>query len=417
VTTETASISDRGQKLVALEAIRGIAAVAVIIHHALAGFAPRLHGLYDPVQPRSLFGTPLFALINGSAAVVVFFVLSGFVLTVRLVDRRPRHVFVAALKRWPRLALPVFAVNIVSGFLMAAQLYYNTTAAQTSGSRWLGLFFTWPSEGLMEPLKAAWEGAFGTFFVGTFVYNSNLWTMYYELWGSVIVFICMLVLFFIRNRAAFYGILVALWLVMTWWTYFMAPFVAGVALAVYFSRNPEADWSSKAIWVLPATFLLLGYHESLATGKPEAWYAFLTPLSNIDPYRFRVFLHTLAAISLIMLAIRVETVKSLLSTRIAATLGMLSFPMYLMHFIIISSIGSWIYIVIPTNNYFLKPVAAITAIILMTIVASLPIAALDSWWLKFLNRSASRLLRPQDKRGYQSASKMDGVEDPYPIGR
>jgi peptidoglycan/LPS O-acetylase OafA/YrhL len=65
------------KKLIELEALRGLAAVVVLFHHFMLGFTPRLHGMLYPEQPYSLFGTPAFAFVNGSAAVIVFFVLSG----------------------------------------------------------------------------------------------------------------------------------------------------------------------------------------------------------------------------------------------------------------------------------------------------------------------------------------------------
>src|SRR3954452_14928711 len=103
---------DRGMKsrkfLVELEALRGIAAIIVLVHHFMLGFTPRFHGLLYPDQPLSLLGTPVFALINGSAAVVIFFVLSGFVLTVGLFKSRSlRGALISTVKRWPRLAITV----------------------------------------------------------------------------------------------------------------------------------------------------------------------------------------------------------------------------------------------------------------------------------------------------------------------
>ena len=88
-----------------LEALRGIAAMIVFFHHFLLLIAPRLHGRNFPDDPIALVRTPLFALVNGSAAVAVLFVLSGFVLTVgAMEDRDWRQFLIGVLKRWPRLA-------------------------------------------------------------------------------------------------------------------------------------------------------------------------------------------------------------------------------------------------------------------------------------------------------------------------
>src|SRR5690606_12773670 len=84
---DTVSDNNNVNKLGELEALRGIASVIVLVHHALLGFAPGLHGLLQPDSPHALFGTPAFSLINGGAAVVLFFVLSGFVLTFRALEK------------------------------------------------------------------------------------------------------------------------------------------------------------------------------------------------------------------------------------------------------------------------------------------------------------------------------------------
>jgi hypothetical protein len=115
------------RQLVELEALRGIAAMIVFFHHFLLLIAPRLHGRNFPDDPIALVRTPLFALVNGSAAVAVFFVLSGFVLTVgAMEDRDWRQFLIGVLKRWPRLALLVVVVNIASAIFFMLGLYRDS---------------------------------------------------------------------------------------------------------------------------------------------------------------------------------------------------------------------------------------------------------------------------------------------------
>lgn len=381
-------------KLVALEAVRGIAAVLVVLHHAMAGFAPRLHGLFDPPSAASLFGTPLFALINGSAAVIVFFVLSGFVLTIRLIDARPSAILGAGLKRWPRLMLPVLAVNLVSGLLMGLGIYYNLPAAAATRSIWLAQFFTWPSQGLLDVVYAGAEGMFGTFLLGTFRYNSNIWTMYYELFGSYVVFIFSFLCIFIAKRNNVYLLLSIFFVISILSTTFIGAFIAGMIVAVFYKSTNSASWSARTLLSTPLIFLLMGYHESLFTGKPEGFYAFLSgPAEWLGAYRLRVVLHTIASVAIILLVLKVQSVKAALSNRIGALLGRLSFPIYLTHFLIIASIGSWTYLAIGADNRFLAIGGAILATFAGTFLTALPIMALDEWWLKRLNRWTARATR------------------------
>ena len=121
------SKADRG-KLIELEALRGIAAVIVLLHHFLVVVAPRLHGRNFPDDPIALVRTPLFALVNGTAAVSIFFVLSGFVLTLRAMEQRDwRQIVAGVVKRWPRLVPLVVTTNILSAVFVLLGLYHDRT--------------------------------------------------------------------------------------------------------------------------------------------------------------------------------------------------------------------------------------------------------------------------------------------------
>src|ERR1700676_158467 len=123
VRTRTSPMQN-SKKIVELEALRGLAAIVVLVHHFMLGFTPRLHGLLYPNEPLSIFGTPAFAFVNGSAAVVIFF--SGLVLTVGSFQApNLLRSVVAALKRWPRLAATVIICNVLAGAFGALNLFDN----------------------------------------------------------------------------------------------------------------------------------------------------------------------------------------------------------------------------------------------------------------------------------------------------
>src|SRR5258708_25890968 len=117
-----------GRKVIELEGLRGVGAMIVVFHHFLVVVAPRLHGRNFPDDPIALVRTPLFALVNGTAAVAIFFVLSGFVLTFRAMEKRDwRQLLVGVLKRWPRLVPFVAAGNILSAIFLMLCLYHDPT--------------------------------------------------------------------------------------------------------------------------------------------------------------------------------------------------------------------------------------------------------------------------------------------------
>jgi peptidoglycan/LPS O-acetylase OafA/YrhL len=96
-------------RLTELDAMRGIAALAVVVAHAIFNLPNA-----DAPIIRIMTATPLRPLIDGRLAVIFFFVLSGLVLTRNLLAG-PRPAFVVyALRRVIRLGLPAAAVVVRS---------------------------------------------------------------------------------------------------------------------------------------------------------------------------------------------------------------------------------------------------------------------------------------------------------------
>lgn len=92
-----------------LDSLRGLAAMVVVFHHL------RLV-LQD--EPSALIkNTPLRLLFSGESAVIVFFVLSGFVLHLSLTSGGPKPVWAYALRRFLRIYLPFCIAILVSALL------------------------------------------------------------------------------------------------------------------------------------------------------------------------------------------------------------------------------------------------------------------------------------------------------------
>lgn len=126
-----------GGRLPGLDGLRGVAALVVLVHHSLL-LTPALMAVHDdPAAPRSalvqvMSATPLHLLWEGEVAVQVFFVLSGFVLTVAAT--RPSHRWGPYYpQRLLRLYLPVWAAVV-----LALVLRFAVPVGDTAGlSPWL----------------------------------------------------------------------------------------------------------------------------------------------------------------------------------------------------------------------------------------------------------------------------------------
>ena len=119
-------------RLSALDGLRGIAALIVVVHHSLLVSPLMAAGYYggdvgdNPVR-LALMYTPLHLLWGGAEAVVVFFVLSGFVLS-RAIRSRSFDWFSYFPSRVLRLYVPVVGA-VVFGFFVLMMPHLNATSS------------------------------------------------------------------------------------------------------------------------------------------------------------------------------------------------------------------------------------------------------------------------------------------------
>ena len=106
-------------RMKALDSLRGIAALVVVLHH--------IRLMYSET-PGWIKYSPLRALFSGESAVIVFFVLSGFVLYFALNSKNPGSFWSFANKRFWRI-YPAFCVAI----LASTALWYFVDPSPVSG--------------------------------------------------------------------------------------------------------------------------------------------------------------------------------------------------------------------------------------------------------------------------------------------
>lgn len=380
---------DVRSKDVPLEALRGIAALIVVFNHSVAGFLPQCYGLIPSLDRDHMQGSLLYIFFNGAAAVSVFFVLSGYILTRRYCGSGDARILMkGAVKRWPRLAGPVFVTTFVSYLLFYFHLYDFHNAGMKSGSPWLLEF----ADGFIRAVgpnatvqsihywNMLQDGLFFTFFRGDALFDSSLWTMHPELVGSFIAFGIAPVLLEARKSsvwATIWLVLISIVILHYVWAD-LASFPIGVGMAVLLPRNVSLrPWI--AIPLLLLALYLLGYPGS-AVG---AYRIFGYLAANGMPY---VYPFSVGAAILISLIETFPPIGKIFSGRISAFLGELSFPIYLVHALVICSVGSSIYL-----RFGAAP--AIASVFVVATLASLPLIIFNNWWVATVNAVTEMLLR------------------------
>jgi peptidoglycan/LPS O-acetylase OafA/YrhL len=365
--------------------------LVVVLNHSILGFLPQYYGLVPSLASDNLQGSVLFVFFNGSAAVSLFFVLSGYILTRRyFASGDASNLMRGAVKRWPRLMGPVFVTTFVSYLLFYFHLYHFVEAGTKSGSHWLLLFADGYTR-LFRPDATIhdihfWtmleQGTYGTFLREDSLFDSSLWTMHPELVGSFIAFGFAPLLFEARKSSVW----AVLWLVFTAlvilhyvWVY-VAAFPLGVGMAALLPR----DYKLRPVIAVPAILLalyLLGYPGSpIGIYRVFAWGA-----AQGMPY---LYPQNAGAAILIGVIEVFPPIRRVFSGKISAFLGELSFPIYLLHVLVICSAGSVVYL-------HFGAIPAIISVFAISVLVSLPLIKFNNWWIAKVNRTAETLLRPR----------------------
>ncbi len=335
-----------------LDGLRGLAALSVVLLHYVTAFLPFLIGYaaveHHPKLDHLIATSPLQLPIAGNFAVCIFFVLSGFVLSVKFFKTKDRRVIVAsAARRFFRLMIPAFGSIILAYGLLRMGAMHNGPAGAAIGNSWPQLFWSFPAhlgQAIFQGLYGIWFGAFD--FVTS--YNVVLWTMHYELFGSFLVFALLILFGTERNRWLFYGLFGLICIK----TYFLA-FVAGLVICDLLINRPELlkKLQPRLFWLaLPLSAVLGTWTTTIDTPYPSVYNRFHVPFFTAT--ELETLAHVLGAIIVMLAVLRIPSLARLLAKRPFQYLGRVSFGLYLTHFVLLGSLISYLFLrLLPAVGY------------------------------------------------------------------
>jgi peptidoglycan/LPS O-acetylase OafA/YrhL len=380
------------QKLVPLEGLRGIAAAIVVLYHLVLGFTPKGvgvvphgHGWLDVVLQFIL------GCLNGGAAVAVFFVLSGFILSLPFGrDRRISRILMAGLKRWPRLAALTVIACLFAWALIALSGHDYKTTARVIGSGWMASHGNAPLTGHhLTWWNALTEGLVSVFTTGDVHFDSPLWTMRIELFGSFAVFLAAPILFALQSwllRLSLIGLAMALAGADYPITY-LSDFLVGVILAMLYTedRLPTLNnWQAALAGFVGFYLFSFTYEQKLLIDAPIK--------AIMPPGDTSHFVWDAGAVLIILVLLGNPWSRRVFSGSWAIWLGLLSFPIYLLHGPIMLSAGAASFVT-GMDRFGVAGAAVMAAFISvgLTVLCALPLVWVDRYWTAVLGRLAKKV--------------------------
>lgn len=317
----------RGQnssRFVALDGLRGVAAVMVVVYHFL--LATSLSDEYlrvlsgetaaSPVVDL-IANTPLRYLVMGPEAVIVFFVLSGFVLVLPMLSGRGLDLWNYLPRRLLRLWLPSAAAVVLAVIVIIAT---QQDPAQVRSS--------WSQAFSFPTLTAA--DVVDSFFLitGSPKLNNPLWTLRWELLFSLLLPIAVLLVSYVKRgrwlwllacgAASGLGAVIGVQ-ALTYGPVFLA---GGMLASIVVARVGDTSRRSSWAWFVGG-IVLIGTPDIVRLGLPGDLQGFLRPFSQ----GFVV----IGAALLVYALIGDSRLSRFFALRFFRFLGRISFSLYLVH--------------------------------------------------------------------------------------
>jgi len=348
-----------------LDGLRGILCVLVLVEHCINFYKPdirftELVGITGFIR-RAVNSTPLNIIYNGDVAVYIFFALSGFVLSLSFNRTKDSNVILAGvIKRYPRIMLPVAGSML---FMYMVMVLTDVLIGKAFGAQFFNIL---------------WQTVYRIPFTHTILTNYPLWSMSYELFGSLLVFSLLALFGKSKYRLIFYSLVMVYFFVsldkahqdLYEYSTYYALFVFGVMLCDITNGgrlkiNPMARLMMFLIGLLLATTPLPREGITQFIGA----YTYLKIFEGVQYIQVAITAGVIGSMILFVSIVDSKYAISVLSTRLIMFLGKISFPLYLTHATVIYVISFVLH-----REYTEIGFSEFAIATILTILVSIPIA-------------------------------------------
>jgi peptidoglycan/LPS O-acetylase OafA/YrhL len=379
------AISTRSARIEEIDGIRGWAALAVVIFHALPETFSKIHPeLINPIW---------WFFIDGKLAVCIFFILSGDALSTPFMVTRKKSVLdKMVLKRYFRLAAPIFITTLITIIAIRVGVTYNVSAARiVHNEGWLGAFL--PSQfGNFEVFKFSFVTVFN-FGNGGHNFNPFLWTMHIELVGSILVFMYL----YVQNRLKYpMHALILIILFFMAADRFFAMFFIGSLLSHFRAtggfdriRNRVETRVGAPLLVLIA-YLIDVYFINYGPITTGSGLKQLT-LSFVENNKQFI----MASLFVVGAYLSIDACRFFRNT-LSIFLGRVSFPIYLMQLVVFCTLSSFLIARFGRNLDDLKVCLAIAGLgVAVTIICGYVLSIVERYLMGMIDRALSTVVTDQ----------------------
>ncbi|MDF2925222.1 MAG: Acyltransferase family protein [Paenibacillaceae bacterium] len=358
-----------------LDSIRGLASLTVLWHHMW---------MITPVLPIVFSYSPLRLAVYGHAAVILFFILSGFVLALPFLSHKQGPYLGYLVKRICRIYLP-YVVSLFVAIVLANGIAKGDTGGL---SGWIDRFWNygWDGRIIMEHMALVAN-------IHTDAYNTVVWSLIHEMRISIIFPLIMLLVIrlswqrsllvcvLLSSVASLNGIFEierSNGYMTTYFDtlHFVSFFIIGALLAKHRAVLTESyaklGLAAKTALSLAAV-AAYGYSKMVEYILPEPYAGVLTEYGIAT-----------GACVLIIAALSSVRLAKLLQKRPVILVGKISYSLYLYHFIILVALV-----------HLLNGVLPIPVIYAFVLILSIAAAALS---YRFVEMPSAKLGRRLEQR-------------------
>lgn len=300
-----------------IEGLRILACFGVFLCHFKGAFFYNLNSY--------LFThTPLKIMVSGNTFVRIMFVISGFVLGYKYINKQNSQSIILSdiVKRYFRLMPLILVINLFVFLLMRLNLLYNIEVSVLTGSEeFLGLFNNFIPD-LSQCLK---EALWTTYILGGNAYNGPMWTMVYEYLGSLLVLIVMALTQKRMHRIIFYIVF------LLGFSNYYCYFVLGMVICEIYNSTKIQHIIVKKHYSTFAMLLLSFSLVSMMGG------------GEIDKSKYNRILFAVLIIIMMISLLNNNFIERILSNKFVLKAGSYSYAFYLIHWPIIMSFSCWFY--------------------------------------------------------------------------